>query len=123
MKLAGLDELRGILIRVVKSGEMLGATERGAQIILMYIEHRGDRATTQIAAFHGASSNPANLSVPLSILIPSFPLLSHLCYSFKINKIHILHYPLTLMGNVKPQGRESWGHPATPAALACCTCV
>jgi hypothetical protein len=82
MKLAGLGELRGILIRVVKSGEMLGATERGAQIILMYIEHRSDRATTQIAAFHGASPNPANLTVPLSILIPSFPILSHLCYCF-----------------------------------------
>jgi hypothetical protein len=28
VKLAGLGDLRGILIRVVKSGEMLGATER-----------------------------------------------------------------------------------------------
>jgi hypothetical protein len=28
---AGLGELRGILIRGVKSGEMLGATERGTQ--------------------------------------------------------------------------------------------
>jgi hypothetical protein len=62
VKLAGLDELPRIPFRVVKSGEMLGATERGTQIILMYIEYRSERATTQIAAFHGASSNPANLS-------------------------------------------------------------
>jgi hypothetical protein len=31
----------------------------------MYVEDRSDRATTQIAAFHSASSNPANLSVIL----------------------------------------------------------
>ena len=58
--LAGLDELRGILICVVKSRTVQGTTERGAQL---YIEHRSDRVTPQWAAFHGASSNPANLSV------------------------------------------------------------
>jgi hypothetical protein len=59
-----------IFIRVVKSCAVQGTTEQGAQIILMYIEHRSDQVTPQCAAFHGASTNPANLTVPLSIFIP-----------------------------------------------------
>jgi hypothetical protein len=66
MILAGLGEHRGLLIRVVKSRAVQRTTERGAQIILMYIEHRSDRVMPQCAAFHGASPNPANLSVPQS---------------------------------------------------------
>jgi hypothetical protein len=41
---------------------------------LMYIEHRSDRVTTQCAAFHGASANPASsppfLTLPDAFVIP-----------------------------------------------------
>jgi hypothetical protein len=46
----------------------------------MYIEHRSDRVTTQCAAFHGASANPASLhtTFPRFQLGSVVPLNSHI---------------------------------------------
>jgi hypothetical protein len=52
---------------------VLGATEREPEPYSMYGEDRSDRATTKSDAFHGASTNPANLPKHLSFFFLDAP--------------------------------------------------